>query len=426
MISPKQLQELYKKQKKKVKLRKIVINHYGKIPFATTMFLLVVLFIGFGIFKSQGIPTAAGVKFGNIITASVDKGPDLANLNFKHVKRFEVPNATRTVIFIPQLHKEPTSNQADKKNDKALVVQREISGMLRTLVNDNRVVYVMDETDNYGTMPADKIEKIKTSLSKISQLRGDVKSLIDHYVKNGGSPETAKKVEADANAQIDGYERAIYLTGGAAVLAGTDSNAHVYGSQNPETIKEASKQLQNIVYMEQRISQLESKGGKTAAGGSSANVLSMLGSGGGSSKGSPIQPIKDFAKEKNDTDLLAEIDKISNESKEITSTTNYETASKVTAKSSGPQTNPYASETNLAKLKKMNSDATAKFMKIAKDQRSQEAADNVDKMMQENGQSTGILVMGLQHEDQLVEALNKKGISVIVITPESVEALPTK
>lgn len=426
MINSKKLVELYKKQKKKIKLRRIINNHYGKTPLAVSMFLLVVVFICFGIFKT---PTSSvvGIKLGKVISATLSDKPDLVNLNFKNVKRFEVQNASKTVIFIPQLHKEPTSNQADSTNDQALIVQKEISNMLRTLVNDNHVTYVMDETDNFGPMPEDKIEIIKKSLAEISQLRADVKSLAAHYVKDGGSEETAKQVEADANAKIDGYERAIYLTGGAAVLAATDTNAHVYGSQNPATIKEASKQLQNIVYMEQRINQLESKSGASSGKTpSKTSALSILGSSGKTSNKSPLQPIADFAKTSNNTDLQAEVQKVTDQSKTVGSAKNYETASKATSGSAGSQTNPYANETNLAKLKKMNADATEKFMKIAKDQRSQEAADNVEKMMQENGQNTGILVMGLKHEDQIVSALNKKGISVIVITPESEDGLATK
>lgn len=418
MISPNDLVNLFENKRKKIKIN----SHYRRLPFAASMFLLVVVFITIGIVNSPA-PIASGSGFSRVISTTLS-GPDLKNLNFKNVQRFEVPNATKTVIYIPQIHREPTSNQADSTNDQALVIQREIASMLKTLVDDNHVTYVMDETDNFGPMPADKIQKIKTGVANITKLRADVKSLADHYVKDGGSADTAKTVVSDANTKIDGYERAIYLTGGAAVLAGTDSNAHVYGSQNPATIAEATKQLQNIVFIEQRISQLDPSTASSASSGSQANILSMLGSSSGSSNASPIQSIKDFAAEKQDKEMQSEIDKITAGSKAISGATNYETTPAVTTVGAQPQTNPYTKETNLAKLKQMNQDATAKFMKLAKDQRSQEVSDNIDKMMQENGQTTVILVMGAQHQDQLVSDLNKKGISVIVITPESEVGVP--
>jgi hypothetical protein len=40
-------------------------------------------------------------------------------------------------------------------------------------------------------------------------------------------------------------------------------------------------------------------------------------------------------------------------------------------------------------------------------------------MMQENGQTASVLVLGKDHKDQIISNLNKKGINVIVITPES-------
>lgn len=417
-----------KKKKKKNGKLKLFLRNNSKLPYAASMFLLVAFFIAFGIFKSISIPTAAGIKFGNTITASVDAGPDLEHLDFQNVEKHLVPNAKETVIYIPQVHKDPTSNMSDTVNDQAVVIQKEISRMLQTLVDKNHINYVMDETDNYGPMPADKVQKIKNGLANIDRLHADVNKLIDDYVKAGGDQATADQMKTDSDTKVESYKRNIYLTGGAAVLAATDTDAHVYGSQNPATIAEATKQLQNIVYIEQRINELQSAnpttggaGATSGAGatGSASNILSMLGSGNASPQVSPIQPIKEFAAKNNNKELQDEINKVTSESQAILSVSSYETAPPASATSAQAQTNPYANETDLNKLKQMDQDATNQFMKIAKDQRSQEAADNVDKMIQSNNQTVGVLVMGAQHKDQLVTDLNNKGISVIVITPES-------
>lgn len=422
--------ELVRKNKK-IKLKNIIQNHQRKIPAIVTACLLLGIFLTIGIVKSPD-RSIAGTNLGKIISASVNSNtPDTKNLNFKNVQRFEVPNAKSTVVYIPQLHKEPTSNASDATNDKALMVQKEIAGMLETLVKDNHIKYVMDETDLYGPMPQDKVQNVKAGFSDIDKVRADVRTVIDHYHKDGGSVETADAVQKSADQKINSFERNIYLTGGAAVLAAKDSNAHVYGSQNPATINEAKVELQNIMYMEQRISYLEPQDSNTNTTGSSgmslssnsqssvASILSMLGNSNSGSSGSSIQPIIDFAKKNNDTGLMDDVNKTMTDSEVFTSGRSYETALSVDASTTQVPANPYQNETNLPKLKQEYQTAYDKFMKLAKDQRSQEVSNNIDRMMQENGQDTSVLVFGMQHKDQLVSALNKKGINVIVITPES-------
>jgi len=418
---------LAKKNKNKYekKLRKIIYLHQNKIPALAAICLLTGVLLVAGIIKSP-VRSLSVAKLNQSINTSLSSdAPDLNNLNFKNIEKFEVPNAKATVIYIPQLHKEPTSNASDKTNDQATTVQKEISGMLKTLVDDNHVKYVMDETDLYGSMPADKVEKIKAGFSEIEGIRSDIKTIIEHYLKDGGSTETADAVQKSVDEKLDGYERNIYLTGGAAVLAAQDDDAHVYGSQNADTINEAKVELQNLVYMEARIKELEAQNGSGSIGttstssssqSSAASILSALGSSSKSS-GSSLQPIINFAKKNNDTELIEEISKITSASKAFTSSRSYETTS-ATSTTTAP-VNVYKNVTDLEGLKEEYQTAYNKFMKLAKDQRSQEVADNIDKMMEENGQNTSILVFGMQHKDQLVTALNKKNINVIVITPES-------
>jgi len=417
---------LVNKNKYGKKLRKIIYSHRNKIPAFAAICLLIGVLLVIGIVKSP-IRSISVAKLNQTLSTSLSSNvPDLTNLNFKNVEKFEVPNAKATVIYIPQLHKEPTSNASDKTNDQATTVQKEISVILKTLVKDNHIKYVMDETDLYGLMPADKVEKIKTGFSEIEGIRSNIKTIIEHYLKDGGSTETADAIQKSVDEKLDGYERNMYLTGGAAVLAAQDDDAHVYGSQNADTINEAKAELQNLVYMEARIKELEAQNGSGSTGttstssssqSSAANILSALGSSSNKSSGSSLQPIINFAKKNNDTELTEEISKVTSASKAFTSSRSYETTS-TTSTTTAP-VNVYQNVTDLEALKEEYQTAYNKFMKLAKDQRSQEVADNIDKMMEENGQNTSILVFGMQHKDQLVTALNKKNINVIVVTPES-------
>lgn len=419
-------------KKLKLKLNSFLYDHQKKIPATAGLLLLLGIFLTIGVLKSPGQLIANSGLNKIISTSVVSSGPDLKNLNFKNVERFEVLNSKATVIYVPQIHREPTSNPSDKKNDQALVVQKEIFSILETLLKDYHLKYIMDETDVYGPMPLDKVNKVQAGFSEIEKIRVDLKAVLDHYLKDGGSIQTANSVQKRADEKLNSFERNLYLTGGAAVFAAKDSKAHVYGSQNPETLKEAKSQLQNIVYMEQRINQLETKNGTSRTGAglispaslnnqSVANILSNLGKSRDNNRSS-LQPIINFAKKSNNTELLGEINKVSNESKNFSSSRSYETTSINSGASvNKASVNPYQNTTNLSKLKQDYKIAYDKFIKLAKDQRSQEVSDNVDRMMEENNQRVSVLVLGKDHKDQIISNLNKKDINVIVITPESLK-----
>lgn len=344
--------------------------------------------------------------------------------DFANVKKYEVANATATVVYIPQIHKDPTTQANDPKNNNAAGIQKEISGMLDKLVDDHNITYVMDETDLYGPMPADKVAKVKEGHKNIREARESTDKLLKNYIAAGGSQSTADQIKSASEKKIASYERNINLTGGAAVLAANNPKAHVYGSQNAATIKDASRQLQNIIHMENRMKELQPKGStkrpaaSKASASSSSSVFSMLGRGSTSVKVN-LQPVSALAASKGDQGLKDDVADTQNKLSKLSTSSSFETSKPASSQPASAKQNPYQNETNLQKLTKEHDAAVAAFMKVAKDQRSQEAADNVVKMMKDNGQNVSVLVMGQQHEDQLVEMLNKQGVSVIVITPES-------
>lgn len=359
--------------------------------------------------------TTSGKSLNNKIQLTSATKPDLSSLSFANVEKHEVPGATKTVIYIPQLHREPTSTADESVNDQALEVQKEIATIIGKLDKENNVKYVMDETDLYGSMPEDKVEKIKTALKSIEEFKADLNKIIAQYIKDGGNETMAASIKQQTLNQVAKVERRIYLTGGAAVMAAKDSSLHVYGSQNSETIKVAQAKLQQLVYIEKRIAQLEGSGTQTASTStSSSSIVSLLGRGNSSSSG--LTTIASFAQSKNDSDLLEDVQKASSVLRSLTSQTSFESSS---AAATTNATNSYANRTDLAALKAEYQTAQSDFMKIAKDQRSQEVCDNMVKMMDDNRQSAAVLVFGEGHKEQLIDMFNKKGVSVIVVTPES-------
>lgn len=357
---------------------------------------------------------------------------------FKYVERFNVPNAKATVIYIPQIHKEPTSKTSDTKNDRAARIQKEMYQMMKKLTGTFDINYVMDEADVYGPMPSDKISKIKGGLSDVNEFRTSLNTTLDQYIAKGGSKESADQIRTQSEVKIDSYERNMFLTGSAAVLAATDQNVHVYGSQNPVTLNEARRQLTNLVYMEQRIKQLEGNSSGKNTGMSSISkpknmqevqdLLSKLKSNRNinSARSSNttttkniLAPVSNFAASKNDQDLTKNVTETNSKLKKLSPSKSFEPITIGGTTASSTQKNPYASSNNLPKLKADYEKAYNEFMKLAKDQRSQEVADNMEKMLVETNQNQAVLVFGAGHKDQIIEAFNKKQINVIVLTPAS-------
>ena len=353
---------------------------------------------------------------------------------FKHVERYPVSGAQKTVIFIPQIHKEPTAAVSDTVNDQAVVIQKEIYSMLNQLVNKDNAKYVMDETNLYGQMPQDKIEKIKDGIALEDKYKSDLNNLLQNFIKNGGSQADVDKIQQASTVELSKFERNIYLTGSAAMLAATNSNSVVYGSQNAPTIIEAKKELENLVYMENRIKEL---GGSVGDDGNSSNaqpastnssstsqnaelqqILALLNKTSGSNS-NVLAPVDQLAKTTNNNDLSEEANKCRSELNNLLSKTDFESSLENTNTGNSINNNPYQTVSNLKTLQSDYNTAYTKFIKLVKDQRSQEVSDNMVKMLNENNQSTGILVLGADHKDQLIAALNKQNINVIVITPDS-------
>lgn len=345
---------------------------------------------------------------------------------FKHVERHEVANAKATVIYIPQIHREPTSNASDATNDQAVIVQKEIYPILNTLVNQNNIKYVMDETDMYGPMPSAKLEKIKTGLTDEASYKSSLEKILSDYIKSGGSAQTADLIRKQSNIELDKFERNIYLTGSAAMLAAENNGAVVYGSQNPATIDEAKKELVNLVYLQDRINQLKglknstTTSNNTNSASSVSNTLLSLLSNNVSSPSNILSPVISFANRSGNTELSTNTASAAKQLRDLTSKTNFEAYNENdTSATNSRNDNPYQNNTDVNALQSTYDTAYAKFMKLAKDQRSQEVSDNMVKMLTENNQKTGILVLGAQHKEQLIEDLNKQNVSVIVITPDS-------
>lgn len=342
--------------------------------------------------------------------AATNFDPKQLNSDFPDVQKFEVANAKGTIVYVPQIHKDPATQPSDQSNDQAVKAQKEIYQDLATLSTKYGVKYVMDETDVYGPMPQAKIDKINAGFNDIAEYNKEADKLAADYVSAGGSQQVADQFKKEANDSAGKYERNIYITGGAAVLAAKDVTSHAYGSQVPETLDKSKKSLENLLYLQERINQLQ--------GINQTSIITPA-----STKNpapSELSQIKNLADQKKDKALTDDVNALKEKQNNLSLSKSFEAVPKF---SEVPHNNnPYAGRTDLANLKAKYQKDSEAYMSLIKDQRSAEVSDNVVRMMQENGQSVAGLVFGAGHKDQIVQALNSKGYSVIVITTPAVKA----
>lgn len=339
----------------------------------------------------------------------INESQNVEDFSFQNVEKHLVPGAESTVIYIPQIHKEPTSNMSDSKNDKAFLVQKEISEILNSIIENNKINYIMDETDIYGPMPEDKIGKIKEGLELLKKYNELSQAIANQYVSSGGSKDNADQFLKLTAKEAEKFERKLYLTGGSSVVEVTNSNAVVYGSQNPDTIQECRLRLQDIVKMEKKITSFEKTASKDTKTTSKDNLLGLL-SRTGSSQTDPLSKIKDFGGQ--DLSNVAEFKEISGK---MDKTQGFETGKTSDVAANYAPVN--IEGLSYSQLKKLYDQKYSEFMEIAKDRRSEEVAQNVIEMMSQNGQKSSVLVFGAQHQEQIVKALNDKKVNVVVITP---------
>ena len=356
------------------------------------------------------------------VLSNFDYKPNVESLGiYSNVEKFTVPNAVATVIFIPQIHKEPTTDALDSKNDQAVLVQKEILNLINSLVGQNNLRLIMDETDLYGPVPGDKISKIQKGMYLIPEYEKTSTELANEYVKSGGSKEMADQLLKSTKQKIVDFERRLYLVGAPAIVESENKNAIVYGSQNKATIEECRLRLRDIVKIEKKLASFEAKQNSAVSMSNNSDLIQSLKNLSGNKSAGAFSEIKNSQQEF--PQLGTRIEDFEKISSEIDKLNDFETEPTNAGLESFSDYRPVGDITNLNQneLKKLYDKQYDEFMVIAKDRRSEEVSDNAIKMMEDNNQSAAILVFGAQHKDQIITELNNKNVNVVVITPDSIK-----
>ncbi|KKR22011.1 MAG: hypothetical protein UT48_C0001G0024 [Parcubacteria group bacterium GW2011_GWE2_39_37] len=336
------------------------------------------------------------------------------------VKSYEAKNAWGTAIFIPQNHRYPGTNPADKINDSAEAAQNQIYDIISFLNEKYGIKFVMAEGDLYGKVPQDKINELSQRIND-RNLFADQVSVLKTEMKNQNiDPTIIDDFSNSADLYIKSLDREIILQGAPYKMKSEGKNISLFGSEVRATQEESAVIVRNYIYQQDRQKALNGSQAKTIASNersSLADAYAMLLSKRGTKNNSLESSFNRLEKLTTGNSYLNGM--IAETEKTYLSIKNVD---KKVAKVSSPARteNPYEGINDPKKIQTLVSESEEKIQKVVIDRRNVETAENFADLLKSNGTDIGILQYGAGHEEGLIKELNKQGINVIMVKADEV------
>lgn len=345
------------------------------------------------------------------------------NLPVDDVKAHPVEGAWASVMLIPQTHRYPGSDIADKKNDRAVVVQEEIYQIIAQAHDQFGMTHLLSEGDLYGPAAAEKVTRLSSLASigkKLSEQRAGLEHALDADEETAAA---AKQTLQKLDKTIAHIDRTITLAGGQYKLKSQGSDVVIYGAENKETLDQSAEVVRDYIYITDRLAQVQ-KGGTAALRVGNLSLVELLIQQKKLSRESRDSSEQSFENLENlvslngnttAVTLLGETKKTFAELAAIESQVTTSTAPKAAAPSRSQ--NPYLSISDPNKLQEILKTTEGKMQEYVVDRRNKETAENYVKMLKEGNVTTGMIQYGADHEEGLVQELNKLGVSVVSVHP---------
>lgn len=348
----------------------------------------------------------------------------LKDLPIAKTAMHEAGNDWATAILIPQYHRYPGSSGNDPINDSAERTQKQIYQIIPQINKQYGAQLIMIEGELYGEVPYKKIADLDKKIKERNKLVSECETLKKHLNENGVTPREEKllnKIEQTI-AKID---RNIILEGAPFKLKAEGKNLTLFGSENKDTQDQSRMLVKKYIYLQDRAKEISGQSRKLSSRGDESDklfnddtkslLLKLLGS-----RDSLAAELKNFeltAKSNNDQKSLDLIEgiKITIENLED----NGKNPGLKTSEDSRAD-NPYNNVRSREKIEDMMQETEQQINEVIIDKRNKETAENFSRMLTEENQTAGILQYGAGHESGLIKELNRKGISVLVITPQEV------
>ncbi|MFA6422018.1 MAG: hypothetical protein WCV92_01295 [Candidatus Buchananbacteria bacterium] len=333
--------------------------------------------------------------------------------------------ATKIAILIPQTHRYPGSNISDSVNDSAVIAQGQIYKIISYLEKAGANT-VMAEGDLEGKIPDDKIKNLSQKITLKEELKAEVQK-----IKGSDQGEITPQFYTAVENLISSIDREILLAGAPYKLKAEGYNINLYGTEDQKLLDNSAEIVRNTIYLQDRLSALQ--GVNTV--GFSLSKTSLVNPENNSTlkdkllellqNRSLVANTSDIDNElkmnkinaANNSDLNALLDQAQNTYNEI-----KELDKPQTTNSSAPsrQQNPYNNINDVGTIQNLIKDNNDKLQETVVDQRNQSTAEKFVQLLSAQNKDVAIITFGSEHQEGLIQELNKRGISVVDILPNEV------
>lgn len=336
-----------------------------------------------------------------------------------------------TAILIPQYHRYPGTESKDSINNSAKEAQEQIYEILPHIQEQYGTDLVMVEGELYGQVSAEKLESINKKITERNELSAEHQRLVNLLKKDGFNAEEERCVK-NFDRAIAEINRDITLNGAPFKLKAEGKNIIIFGAENQSTREESKKLVKNYIYLQDREKQLrgyhperlsfrDNQSNKLFSSDLKLLLSKLLKS--RSSKDilmNDLKKLKITAESNNNKELLRIIRDIEQTLRKSNNNTAVSGRMLATQSTQSREENPYRNVNSPDKIERMLQETEQKIDEIIVDKRNQETAENFANMLREKKGQNGIIQFGAGHEQGLIQELNKRGISVMVITPSEV------
>lgn len=364
------------------------------------------------------------------ILASIDGMQEVG-----HVRVVDAEHPTKTVVYIPQIHRSPGTAIGDSVNDSALRAQREIYAIEKKLISDGLSPVVMTEGELFGPVDEAHTSDVLAYMAAGQSFRSVADRLSDTIAEKGSlAPTIEQAVLADLTTLSESAERASYLAGAAHRLKAENEAFMLYGAENQETLEKSANIVRKFVYINDRLGSTDYRGGRNFLSErltlppqiiQALRARAAVGKSGGDA-GVHIADLEDRARGAGRSDVVTITREAATALGELQAL-NAPKPTKVT--SAGPKRadNPYADISDATELRNIQAEIEKEMQATVVEQRNSETAENMLTALEAAGAEIGVIQFGGAHEEGLVDELVKRDMSVIVVVPrESLKRSPEK
>lgn len=335
---------------------------------------------------------------------------------------YPVPNAWGTVILIPQIHRSPGSEVRDQVNDTAVRVQLQILEALPALREHYGVQAFFVEGDASGAVSDTKLARLTQKIQWRNALTADRDNLRKILADRPLALGFEQRILNGLDDRLTNLNREITLEGAPLNYAAEHSGEiPIFGVENRVTQDRSAELVRSYVYLQDRVKTVQQARGPTSllpqSFGGDQGMFSAL---------EAFPPRGTFEESLTSLEQAAhdgqreEVAALLRHMSESLGALEQVDASLPPSHAPTRAENPYASMYDPQALDALLQKTEHAIRTLVIETRTQEAAENVARQMHDQHVTMGLLQYGVGHQEGLVQALQRQGLTTIVVVPQEV------